>query len=441
MVAGRPEGTSILELGARAGEPAQDRCPVIKQGTGRIPERADHGAIRRNNLEVVLRHLSLLGPASRATIAKRTGLSPATVSRLVAELAGLHLVREIGLEQPGRAGRPGARFELDRRHLLALGAEINVYSLTVIVTDLAGSLVSEHRQPLDALALGPHGAARSLAVTCQQVVQSLGPTTGRLARRVTGIGIAVPGLVHNTDGVVDQAPNLGWRDFSLADELSSRLHWPGVPITVGNDADLAVQAEYFAGAYSGAPNLAYLTGDVGIGGGFIVEGRPLLGPRGQAGEVGHMTVDPSGPTCACGRTGCWEARIGLAAFLKSVKLPLAAGTPPEQIAGEIAERASQGDPEILSALEELGRWIGLGAANLVNILGTEVILLGGYFCGLSEWILGPARATLRQQIMSEAAAGCLLTGSTLGYRAAALGGAIHAVDRVLSNPALLRDNS
>ena len=412
----------------------------MKQVTSRIPERADHGAIRRNNLEVVLRHLSLLGPASRATIAKRAGLSPATVSRLVAELAELHLVREIGLEQPSGAGRPGARLELDRRHLLALGAEINVYSLTVIVTDLAGSLVYEHRQPLDALALGPHGATRELATTCQKVVRSLSPASGRLTKRVAGIGVAIPGLVDNANGMVTHAPNLRWRDFGLAEELTALLRWPGVPITVGNDANLAVQAEYFAGSHSGAPNLAYLTGDVGIGGGFIVEGRPLNGPRGQAGEVGHMTVDPNGPTCACGRRGCWEALIGLAAFLNAAGRPLASGTPPEEASRAITECARRGDAGILSALERLGYWIGLGSANLVNLLGTEVILLGGYICELSNWILEPARTTLRQHIMSEAAMDCLLTTSTLGYRAAALGGAIHAVDQVLSNPALLRDD-
>lgn len=408
-----------------------------RQGAAAIPERADHGEVRRNNLELVLRHLALLGPASRAAIAQRAGLTRATVSRLVAELIALGLVKEIGLEQTGATGRPGTRLELDGSHLVAVGAEVNVDTITVVVTDLAGQLLSEKHLRSDVAGIGADAAIRQLASACRRAVSAVERRTAPSgAPRVAGVGVAVPGLVDVKRLVVNDAPNLRWNDVALGDSLRRRLGWRDVPIAVGNDANFAAQAEYWTGPYAGAPNLVYITGDVGIGGGLIVEGKLLLGPRGHAGEVGHMTVDPAGPRCGCGRRGCWEALVGRAAFLASLGQATPAGTATGAIEAVVG-KARSADPTVVSALEHLGRWVGLGAANLVNLLGTEVVVLGGYFTQLEQWVLPSARAVLREQVMAEDAKDCLLVASTLGFGAAAGGAALQAVDQVLSDPTVL----
>jgi DNA-binding transcriptional ArsR family regulator len=283
-----------------------------------IPPRADHNDVRRNNLEVVLRHLAAVGPDTRAGIAARAGLTRATVSRLVAELIELGLVRESGRDPGGRAGRPGTRLELDGRHVLAIGAEVNVDYLSVLAIDLAGREVGRERRAFDATRAGPDASIHALADLCRAMLRRLSRRQRKRHAIVAGLTVAVPGLVEVVTGVVADAPNLRWRDVPVAEQLRRILRLDRTPLAVGNDANLAAIGEYQMGEWAGTPNLVYITGEVGIGGGIIVGGQPLLGTRGYAGEVGHMNVEPAGPLCGCGRRGCWEACIGLNALLQSV---------------------------------------------------------------------------------------------------------------------------
>jgi predicted NBD/HSP70 family sugar kinase len=397
-----------------------------------IPARAGHTDVRRNNLEVVLRHLAAVGPDSRAGIAARAGLTRATVSRLVAELLELGLVRESGRDENGRAGRPGTRLELDGRHVVAVGAEVNVDYLAVLGIDLAGREVVSERRAFDAADAGPAASIAALRDLCLATVRRLGRRRLERPPVVAGLTVAVPGLVDVGAGVVTEAPNLHWHGVPVAEPLDL----DGVPVSVGNDANLAAIAEYRVGEWAGTPNLVYITGEVGIGGGIVVGGRPLLGTRGYGGEVGHMNVDPGGPVCGCGRRGCWEACIGLNALLARAHRQPRGDVPPEAKIEPIVARARAGDEDTIAVLEELGRWIGVGAANLANVFDPEVMLLGGYFVELGEWILPRAREALEAGTLARGA-GTRLTVSTLGFTAAAQGGAIHAMDRVISDPIAL----
>jgi predicted NBD/HSP70 family sugar kinase len=407
-----------------------------------IPKRAGHNDIRRNNLELVLRHLSAVGADSRAGIAARAGLTRATVSRLVAELIDLGLVLESGQDRDGRAGRPGTVLELGGG-VLAIGMEVNVDYLSVLVIDLAGREVLRDRQVFDA-AVGPDACLAGLAHLYRRTRRRLAARRGQPAPLVAGVTVAVPGLVDVAAGVVTEAPNLRWRDFAVAEPLARMLRLGRVggvggwaPIHVGNDANLAALAEYHSGEWAGTPNLVYITGEVGIGGGIIVGGQPLLGTRGYGGEVGHMNVMPDGPLCGCGRRGCWEACIGLNALLQSARQRPRGDVPPERKIEPIVGRARAGDERTLAVLRELGRWIGVGAANLSNLFDPQVLILGGYFAHLGEWILPAAQEALEAGTLARTGEHLLLTTSTLGFTAAAQGGALHAIERVMSDPTAL----
>ena len=427
-----------------------------------IPKRAGHNDIRRNNLEVVLRHLWGVGADSRAGIAARAGLTRATVSRLVAELIELGLVHEGGQdrdERTGRPGRPGTLLELGTG-VLAVGMEVNVDYLSVLVIDLAGREVLRERRAFDA-AVGPDACLDGLADLYRHTRRRLLARAGRSAPVIAGVTVAVPGLVDVTAGVVAEAPNLRWRDVAVADPLRRRLRLGrvggagaaggaggaggasgasgagGVPIHVGNDANLGAIAEYRSGAWSGTPNLVYITGEVGIGGGIIVDGQPLLGTRGYGGEVGHMNVMPGGPLCGCGRRGCWEACVGMGALLQSARQRPRGDLPPERKIEPIVRRARAGDERTLSVLGELGRWIGIGSANLANLFDPQVIILGGYFADLGEWILPVAQEALEAGTLARTGEHLHLATSTLGFSAAAQGGALHAIERVMSDPTAL----
>jgi len=426
-------------------------APVIPSGSG-------HREIRRNNLEVVLRHLSLVGPDSRAGIAARAGLTRSTISRLVGELMDLGLVCETGPHRAQGIGRPATLLELDGRHVLAVGAEINVDYLAVLVTDLAGRAVYEQRRAFDAIAGGPERSITALAGLCGQALRALAGPRGRRRPIVAGVTVAIPGLVDGPARVVTLAPNLRWSGVPVAGRLRDLLRLGPAPVSVGNDASLAALAEYRVGRHAGTPDLIYITGEVGIGGGIVVAGRPLLGVRGFGGEIGHMKLDPAGPVCGCGRRGCWEAFIGLRALLRAVfpdgpgghggpgraarsgvpgRHGLADGEPPEAKAAAVARLAMTGDARVLAALADVGRWVGVGAANLANVFNPRAIVLGGYFTLLADWILPPATGALRAGVLAPDAGGCDLTVSSLGFSAAARGGAIHVADEIISDPALL----
>jgi predicted NBD/HSP70 family sugar kinase len=431
-----------------------------------IPARAGHGDVRRNNLELVLRHLSVVGPDSRASIAARAGLTPSTVSRLVAELIDLGLVREVGqhsaLVAP-RAGRPATRLELDGRHVLALGAEINVDYLAVLGTDLAGRKVHDVRLPFDAVAAGPQRSAAALAALCTGAIGQVSVAADAAPVVAAGLTVGVPGLVDVARGVVTEAPNLHWTGFPMAGVLAGLPGMAHLPVTVRNDANLGALAEYWVGSHAGVPDLVYVTGEVGIGGGVIAHGQPLLGSHGHGGEIGHMTLWPNGRRCGCGRQGCWEALIGLGALLRDTGIerdtgaggdgdaggggiavtgtagrqPGARVTSPEAKAAAVADQARAGDPSTLAALASLGYWVGVGAANLVNTFDPQAIILGGYFRQIAEWILPPAREAMLAGVLAPDAGGCELTTSVLGFTAAAQGGALHVIDQVISDPGRL----
>ncbi|MFC0081240.1 ROK family protein [Aciditerrimonas ferrireducens] len=427
------------------------------------PTRADHRAVHRNNLEVVLRHLGTVGPDSRAGIATRVGLTPSTVSRLVAELLDLGLVREVA-DAPSsdtpRPGRPAIQLELDGRHILALGAEISVDRITVIGTDLAGTVVYHRDRVFDAARSGPEATAAAVGRLCTRAVDTVvrkSPAHVTLA----GLAVAVPGLVEVETGVVTEAPNLSWRGFPFGKVLAEVSDLPPEAIVLGNDANFAALAEYRIGSRAGTPNLIYITGEVGIGGGVIAAGQGLLGSHGHGGEIGHMKLDPKGARCGCGRRGCWEALIGLDALLREAGLDdeptpphgrrstrtagaatRTAGRGPRQWsastrAARVAERARAGDRRTLAALETLARWVGIGAANLVNIFDPQVIILGGYFRHVAEWILPAARQVMVEGVLAPDAGGCELAISSLGFEAAARGAALHMIDQVIADPARL----
>ena len=409
--------------------------PAVARVPGGTPRRADRSAIRRNNLAVVTRHLAVAGRASRADIAAGTGLTNSTVARLVSELQDLGLVREGGTAPARGAGRPGAWVELDGTGLLVVGCEVNVHRMVVRVCDLGGRLRSHLVRHVDASSMSAVTATRRLGGLCREMI---GQATSSLTRRTSIVSVvaAVPGIVNDSTHTVIAAPNLRWKDFPFAVALSAALDLPGVPVTFGNDANFAALAEFWSGLHPGIDDLVYVTGDVGIGGGLIVGGRLLASANGQAGEVGHMTLDPSGPECACGRHGCWESYIGLDALRTSTGQRHGTLSPPAFITS-VARLAAAHDPATLVALSSVGTWLGFGLSNLINLLGTQRVILGGYFAELSAWILPAACASLSEHVFINQPIDSLVTTSTLGPAAAATGAALYAIDSLMSDPTLL----
>jgi predicted NBD/HSP70 family sugar kinase len=407
-----------------------DRAPARRQAP------ADLATVRRSNLGLVLRHLRDSGSMSRARIAQETGLNKATVSSLVAELTERGLVSAGDVHRGGSVGRPGLIVHLDGATVCGIGVELNVDYAAVLVLDLRGQVLFEHRVALDVPALGP-------GATLDAVAGLVGEAAAAAAVRgadPVGVTVAVPGLVRSQDGVVSYAPNIGWHDVPVLDGLRARIDLD-CPLGVGNDADLSAVAEWVMGAEARASDLVYLTGEVGVGGGVIVAGRLLRGASGLSGEVGHTALGDPDAVCGCGRRGCWETVVGLAALLRHAADP---GDPVRDPArdletrlAEIAQRADDGDERTLAALHRVGTGLGTGAAVLINLLNPQVIILGGYFALLGRFLTAPMTAELRSRVLAPDLAGARVVLSTLGFTAAVRGGAHVALESVFDDPTLV----
>jgi predicted NBD/HSP70 family sugar kinase len=400
----------------------------------RGPGLANQRAVRRHNLGVVLRHVSEHGPRSRATIALETGRNKTTVSSRVTELIGLELLVERGLEQRGTVGRPGQVVELSGSGVVALGLEINVDYLAVRALDLTGA---ERHRSLD--------VRDNRRVQVHEVLDRLGALASKALEEVqleglrpVGATVALPGLVDAARGALLVAPNLGWNDVAVVDELHERLSGPAFPLAADNEANLAALAELWEGTARGLSDVLYVSGEIGVGAGIIVSGELFRGSQGFGGEFGHMTVDPSGRPCACGSRGCLETLAGLEPLLEAAGLDPAdaatttgSGEPVSQLAG----RARMGDQQALDALREAGRWLGIGIASAANLLNFQAVVLGGFFAQLATWLAAPIAHELEAHVLASQWGVPRLLPSTLGPEAAVRGAAAQSLRRVLTDPA------
>jgi predicted NBD/HSP70 family sugar kinase len=406
-------------------------------GSSRPTGPADQATVRRSNLGLVLRHLRDAGPRSRARIAQETGLNKATVSSLVAELIGRGLAGEGPVDRAGAVGRPGTLVQLDGRGVCGIGVELNVDYAAVLVLDLRGEVLFEHREGLDVPALG---VERTLDELAELVQKAEAAAAGRGAVPV-GLTVAAPGLVESAVGTVTLAPNIGWRDVAVRAGLLARLPGLGYPVRVENDANLSAIAEEAMGSEARATDLVFLTGEVGVGAGIIVGGRLLRGASGYSGEVGHMPLGDPERLCGCGRRGCWETVVGLATLLDAAADEDDPVRDPardlQDRLDELVRRAEAGDARTLAALDQVVAQLAVGTAVLVNLFNPQVVVLGGYFAVLGRLLTGPLSGPLRDRVFAPETAGARVVLSTLGFTAAVRGGAHVALDAVFDDPTLV----
>jgi predicted NBD/HSP70 family sugar kinase len=205
-----------------------------------------------------------------------------------------------------------------------------------------------------------------------------------------------------------------------------------VPISVANDADLGALAEVRRGVANGVDDVLYIHGEVGVGGGLIVDGRPLTGAAGFGGEVGHIPVNPNGVACQCGSVGCWETEVGEEAMLRLAGRPPGGGWSEVEA---VLEEARAGSPVALRALEGVGYWLGLGLAGLVNIFNPRLVVLGGLFGRIHPLIGGALEAELDRRSLAGPRALVRIVPARLGADAPLLGAAELAFEPLLADPA------
>jgi predicted NBD/HSP70 family sugar kinase len=380
--------------------------------------------IRRHNLGTVLERLHLSGPLSRSDLTRLTGLNRSTIGDLLGELATLGLVEERPALAASGPGRPSPVVQTRPEGAAVLAVELDVDSIAVATVGLGGHVYNRIRVARPRQRFSPDESVQDIAKLAGPLLDSL-----PAARVLVGVGAAVAGVTRRSDGFVHLAPNLGWRSVPLAAMLAAGLDL-GVPVLAANEADLGALAEHRRGVHPGIANLVFVSGEVGIGCGVVADGRPLLGSDGYAGEAGHMMINPQGQPCRCGATGCWETEAGESALLRRAGLGGRSGQ-----LDEVAQRASAGDRHALRAIADVGRWLGLGIGNLINLFNPDLVVLGGMYQRLFPYLEASVREAVALRALEAPGTMATIACSGLGPDAPLMGAAELVLSGVVADPA------
>lgn len=381
--------------------------------------------IRRHNLSRLLRSIHQHGELTRADLTAAMGLNRSTIGALVSDLVALGLVTEFVPSGGDRAGRPS--------HLVAprpdgpyvLAVDVAVERIVTAAVGLGGTVHERRDTPIE----GPDRLPRAVV---GQIVADAAWLADRLpgSQGPVGVGVSIPGTVRRRDGFVEHAPNLDWRAVPFAELLAARM--PNhLDVQAGNDADLGAVAEHQRGVAIGYDHMVYLNGSVGVGSGIIAEGNQLHGVGGYAGEIGHMTINPDGPPCHCGSTGCIETYIGEHALLRAAGVTDRHG--PQAVAA-VFEAAAAGEERAAAAVRTVALWLGRSLANVVNCFNPQAIVVGGSLAEVVRLDRATVEGELDRRAMAAARAGVQVLLPGLDQDSALIGAAELAFQTLLTSP-------
>ncbi len=302
---------------------------------------------------------------------------------------------------------------------LILVADVGGTNIRTALLDAEGEFLSSLKRPTLA-----HKGREALIGRLVQMFKDTLKGSGVSIRKVAGIGVGFPGPLDVERGIVFNPPNLkGWQEVHLKDILEEEM---GRPVVLENDANAAALGEYWRGAGRGVGSLVCLTLGTGVGGGLVLEGRVWHGAKGIAGEIGHMTLVKNGRKCGCGNRGCLEAYCACRGIITTMKelLERYDVRPKGVITLErIGRWARAGDSLAQRTIRETGISLGIGIANVANILNPEMVILSGGITNLGEYLFGPLREEVKKRALPKAVEGLKIVKAELGDNAGVIGAA------------------
>ncbi len=330
---------------------------------------------RETSRQQVVSVIRAAGQIARIDIAQATGVSPATVTAITAEMIRAGLVEEVSPDPaPATAGRGRPRVSLKVRgeaHILA-GIKISHATIATIFIDFDGTTLSEHEAALPKARMTPEALTELIADTLGAAAAETGRTIGDLS----GLGVGISGVVDVPEGLVHWSPSLTRRNVALRDMLEAAVQ---MPVFLDNDANSVAKAEQLFGEGRGVRDFLVVTIEHGVGLGIVIDGQVYRGTRGCGAEFGHTKVHLDGALCRCGQRGCLEAYVADYALLReaSVTLPGLPGDTPEERLDALFAAARSGESTAQSILGRASKMFAMGLANLVNIFDPSLIIVSG----------------------------------------------------------------
>jgi predicted NBD/HSP70 family sugar kinase len=356
---------------------------------------ADQTLVRLLNERGILNALRVAGATTRADLARQLSLTPASITRVINELAARDLVVEVALPKVKSSlrepGRPGVGIAINASSACFLGVEVGVGLLRYAVIDLAASVVQTFQTEFDK-STSPEGVAEIIAKRVERFRSS-----ETILKKLRGVGVTVPGLV-DLDGHVVNLPILRWRNTNFGALLEDRL---SLPVSVENNANAAALGAVYSHPGEPTESAVFLKLGTGCGGAAVIEGRLLRGAFGTAGELGHIRVSEEGHPCSCGQVGCLETWVNLAALARSFGADEALSSAKlQKLPKTVAASFRNGEDRGRVALASLTKYLGLGLATLVNVFNPNTIYLGGALRPVLELCLKDLRADLGRRVIS-----------------------------------------
>lgn len=372
---------------------------------------------------------------SRAGTAKKSGLSAPTITRIVENLIADGLVTEIG-EGKSSGGRRPTLLRFSGGNNYVIGIDLGTTNIYGVLSDLDANIIAEKQRPTPIEA----GFEKVMERTAS-VIDDLKAQLGRDGKHILGIGMAVAGLINRDRNIVALSPDFHWQD---ADVIGALNRYQNFPIIFDNVTRVMALGELSYGIGRTLDNFICVNVGYGIGAGIILDGKPLYGPIGMAGEFGHITLDKdSNAQCDCGNFGCLEALASGNAIAKTAQKALRDGKTssltemcngdiPRVTARRVADAAEAGDALALDILNQAFEYLGIGIAGLINLLTPEAVVIGGGVAQAGDILFDNVRKTIRRRGLTQIAQDVTIQPATYGLRAAAMGAVSLILQDVLS---------
>ncbi|MBN8252180.1 ROK family protein [Priestia flexa] len=381
---------------------------------------ADQALVKKINQKLILNEILNNSPISRATLSEVTGLNKSTVSSQVNELIEKDFIFEIGTGQ-SRGGRKPVMLVFNKNAGYSIGIDIGVDYINGVMTDLEGNIILEKSSDFSS---SSSSEVKEILLTLIRDFISRMPNC---PYGLVGIGICIPGLINCKQEIISM-PNSEWYIKDLKHLIENEFH---VPVFIENEANAGAYGEKVFGTTKNYENIIYISINIGIGLGIILDNELYKGVNGFSGEMGHMTIDFNGPKCSCGNRGCWELYASEKALLASFS-SVEEKNEKNLVRKEIIERANKNDVDALNALQNFGFYISIGITNILNTFDTQAIILRNNIIESHPIVLNTIKNEVASRVHSHLENTCELLPSSLGKNAPALGAVSIVINHFLN---------
>ncbi|MFZ0370556.1 MAG: ROK family transcriptional regulator [Halobacillus sp.] len=388
--------------------------------------RGSFQLMKSMNRSIILNMIREEGPISRAEIAKQTRLTPPTVSNIVKELINTQFVIET-TQGMSKGGRKPTLLEINADQFYTLGIDVGTFHMKFVVTNLFGDL-----KDVTSLPIGNYPGNEDILSIMKQGIQELLYSGNNDPDKFLGIGVGMHGIVDPEEGISLFAPSFQLRNIPIKEELEKDFN---MIVKVENDARTMTLGEYWFGNGNDADNMVGVNVGNGIGAGMMIKGRLFHGENSIAGEIGHVTIDLSGPKCTCGNYGCLQTLAAGPAIAERARKELKTGKPSiihelvdgdfEKVDGQVVYQAAcEGDEFSIDLLNQTGRYLGIGLTNLIHTINPKRIIVGGGVSNAGDFLMKGIEETIQSRGLTDKAKETSIVLSKLGEHASAIGACV-----------------